>query len=50
MLRSEFTRMYRMDTSYLDLKVNTVHMGIATSTFYDIAEDVIEAIIESLSS
>ncbi len=47
MLRSEFTRMYRMDTSYLDLKV---HMGVATSTFYDIAEDVIEAIIESLSS
>ena len=44
--------MYRMsmDTSYLDLKVNIVHMGVATSTFYDIAEDVIEAIIESLSS
>ena len=24
-----------------------VHMGVATSTFYDIAEDVIEAIIET---
>jgi hypothetical protein len=88
MLRSEFTRMFRMDPltfaylvgalspridrnfvqaeraggyispelrvamtirwlaggSYLDLKV---HMGVATSTFYDIAEDVCDAIIET---
>ena len=88
MLRSEFTRMFRMDPptfaylvgalspridrnfvqaegaggyispelrvvmtirwlaggSYLDLKV---HTGVATSTFYDIAEDVCDAIIET---
>ena len=43
-LRVAMTIRWLAGGSYLDLKV---HMGVATSTFYDIAEDVYDAIIET---
>ena len=43
-LRVAMTIRWLAGGSYLDLKV---HMGVATSTFYNIAEDVCDAIIET---
>jgi hypothetical protein len=43
-LRVAMTIRWLAGGSYLDLKV---HMGVATSTIYNIAEDVWDAIIET---